>query len=368
MGWRGKDQHGKDWAGPMQVTRDEDGGRDLDSLRAQALNRICLLGSALVTLSLLWQVAIHPLQDTMPPAARRVLLLEALGLVAAAWLAARGRTRAAALLAATIATLPTAALSLAFGLPHQVILAAFIGALLVLAFAAQAPELIAATVVFTVLAVSDYLLKAPPQYASHGALATFIMVAGSGVLLLIVHRNAYRHFRSLQSSHYRFQRMSFIDPLTGLGNRRQFDLSLERAIELSQPSNPAALIIIDVDHLKQINDTHGHSVGDKALKAIAQAIRESTRTTDITTRIGGDEFAIILPQGGELGVKKIIERIRSRLGEISTGDGSEVDLSVSLGYALITDPNTDPTEALIAADRMLYADRQHTRQPVRHQG
>jgi diguanylate cyclase (GGDEF)-like protein len=99
------------------------------------------------------------------------------------------------------------------------------------------------------------------------------------------------------------------DPLTGLYNRRFFDGALARARAAAERyKRELALILFDLDDLKTINDSKGHTAGDTALKAFAQALAETARAADIVCRIGGDEFAVILPETNEVGAQAFAQR------------------------------------------------------------
>src|SRR6185312_12028568 len=107
-------------------------------------------------------------------------------------------------------------------------------------------------------------------------------------------------------------RMSYSDPLTGLANRRAFDLFLLEAFKLARRhEHPLALLTIDIDHFKSYNDSFGHPAGDEVLQAVARAFRDIARETDLVARIGGEEFAIVLPQTGAAGARALAERVRA---------------------------------------------------------
>ena len=90
--------------------------------------------------------------------------------------------------------------------------------------------------------------------------------------------------------------LSSRDPLTGVWNRLQFDVALTSEIDrVARAGEPALVLMIDIDHFKHINDTHGHGAGDLVLKEVAQALRECIRPMDTLARVGGEEFAMILP-------------------------------------------------------------------------
>jgi diguanylate cyclase (GGDEF)-like protein len=169
----------------------------------------------------------------------------------------------------------------------------------------------------------------------------------------------------LRASEGYFQRLSHIDPLTGLGNRRRFDESLRRVLPRSGKEAPTSLLVFDVNSLKTINDLAGHPSGDRALQAVARAIRTSTRETDIAARMGGDEFAVILPHLALSGAKKVAERIRRQLDEFEIdGIDREIVLSVSVGMATATSPDVEAEALLAEADQDLYHGRRHVRRTV----
>jgi diguanylate cyclase (GGDEF)-like protein len=105
-----------------------------------------------------------------------------------------------------------------------------------------------------------------------------------------------------------------LDELTGLWNRRHFDDELKRTLDQTDRfGGSCALVLVDVDHFKNVNDTYGHAAGDKVLKAIAQVMRDAVRTTDICARIGGEELCVILPQTGLEGALEKAQRLRASI-------------------------------------------------------
>jgi len=146
------------------------------------------------------------------------------------------------------------------------------------------------------------------------------------------------------------------DPLTGLRNRRLFEHDLKLQIGRCQRyREQAALLVIDLDGFKLVNDRHGHKVGDDALKAIARTLTRRLRATDLVARLGGDEFAVLLPhmdlQGAEI-VTEDLMRVIEACG-VDAGD-TVVRLSGSVGFALLDSSTLHDDQALIAADRAMY--------------
>lgn len=146
------------------------------------------------------------------------------------------------------------------------------------------------------------------------------------------------------------------DGLTGLSNRRHLDEALPQAVELSLATyTDLAVLMIDVDYFKMLNDTLGHAAGDELLRQIAQLIRSTVRDTDTAFRCGGDEFVVILPNTGEVVALQMAARLRSLVDSL----GKTIKVSrpprLSIGVAsLATTGARTAHELLVAADRALY--------------
>jgi diguanylate cyclase (GGDEF)-like protein/PAS domain S-box-containing protein len=144
------------------------------------------------------------------------------------------------------------------------------------------------------------------------------------------------------------------DPLTGLLNRR----GLEEAVV--EAPTPMAVIALDVDRFKCFNDTYGHPAGDRALQAVAEAIRATVRAGDIVARAGGEEFTVVLPHTGIEGARTVAEAIRLA---VAAYDLPEARLTISAGVATAANP-TEVAEAFAAADRALYLAKERGRNRV----
>ncbi|RII26403.1 MAG: diguanylate cyclase [Geobacter sp.] len=147
--------------------------------------------------------------------------------------------------------------------------------------------------------------------------------------------------------------LSTHDILTGLYNRAYFDEELERLKK--GRTFPVSVVVADVDRLKRVNDLQGHAAGDELLKLTAQVLRGAFRTEDLVARIGGDEFAVILPGTANSATQEVIERIRKNLAEIVGDDGRPI-LSLSLGCATALD-GEGLIEAWQRADELMYEDK-----------
>lgn len=146
------------------------------------------------------------------------------------------------------------------------------------------------------------------------------------------------------------------DPLTGLNNRRHFDELLGQMIkETDRFGDPVALIMADVDHFKNVNDTWGHDAGDEVLKSLAQTLRAGVREADICSRFGGEEFAVVLPKTTLQGAAELADRLRKQVEEkpIRVG-GEEIAVTISCGVACYPDGVITKEALFAAADRALY--------------
>ncbi|MBF5095341.1 diguanylate cyclase [Azospirillum sp. INR13] len=162
------------------------------------------------------------------------------------------------------------------------------------------------------------------------------------------------------------RRMATTDPLTGLNNRRRFmELAEVEMARLRRYGRPVSVLMLDIDRFKAINDTHGHAVGDRALVRLAEVCRAELRDTDHVGRVGGEEFAIILPETPLESATEVAERLRHRLsmadvalqpGGHSGGQssGGTLRMTVSIGVAICGDEDASIERALGRADRALY--------------
>ena len=160
----------------------------------------------------------------------------------------------------------------------------------------------------------------------------------------------------------RAEALSVTDDLTQLYNSRYLSQVLRRETKrASRSGRPLSLLFIDLDGFKSINDTHGHLYGSRALVEAAGLIRLSARETDVVSRFGGDEFALILPDTGSEGAAAVGDRIRERVAahRFLEGDGLDIHLTVSVGVATLPDVAAS-TEGLIqAADEAMYHVKDH---------
>jgi len=160
------------------------------------------------------------------------------------------------------------------------------------------------------------------------------------------------------------------DPKTGLLNatswQREADAEVTRAL---QTGAPLALLFVDVDHFKQVNDSHGHLIGDDVLRALATELRQQVRESDVVGRFGGEEFTILLPRTDGDGACRIAERLRSSAGLLSVSADpkthTSITVTVSIGVAVLGQHGSDLFELLAAADLALYRAKDAGRNQVR---
>ncbi len=152
-------------------------------------------------------------------------------------------------------------------------------------------------------------------------------------------------------------RLAAEDPLTGVFNRRTFEQQALTAFAHSRlVDSPLSLLLIDGDHFKRINDVHGHAAGDAALRSYARVFRDSLRHGDVLGRIGGEEFAALLPGCDEGAAHRLAERLRAAIEACAfQHEGNSVALCVSVGVAAMTSEDVSYENLLRRADRALYA-------------
>lgn len=181
----------------------------------------------------------------------------------------------------------------------------------------------------------------------NGRLYIALLLTVLGFIALWVYR--------LKRSQLRFMWLSRLDSLTGICNRKHFLEEAGLALRQTEKAHqPAALIIIDLDHFKQINDTHGHVVGDKVLQDAVIACKPNLKPRDVFGRLGGEEFAVLLPDCTPEQALARAEQLRAAIGAVPAVEDSELAVSASLGVATTERYGYDIGELLVHADHALY--------------
>ncbi|HZK19029.1 MAG TPA: diguanylate cyclase [Clostridia bacterium] len=162
----------------------------------------------------------------------------------------------------------------------------------------------------------------------------------------------------LQEANRELEKMSMVDGLTGISNRRYFDSFLKRLWGINMRGRfPVALVMVDIDHFKNYNDSYGHLAGDQCLKAVARIIDGTVRSPgDFVARYGGEEFVVLLSNTTEGGAAQLAERIRGKVEKTSIDNGvAETFVTISLGVAaMITTEGKKPEDLIRIADIALY--------------
>lgn len=219
--------------------------------------------------------------------------------------------------------------------------------------------LVAATAATTLLRTVWYAVaQDPPDVDGASSVVLFfanlIFFATSGLAYVGVLED--RNRRAVEAATEELARLSRTDALTGLANRGHFDATVRREVERSiRHGHPLTLALLDLDRFKAVNDVHGHVVGDRVLRRTAAALARTSRVHDLAARIGGEEFALILPDTDVAGGQALAERARAALGAAPgvTGVG-EVVVTASAGVAQLR--AGEGAEGLYArADAALYA-------------
>jgi diguanylate cyclase (GGDEF)-like protein len=197
------------------------------------------------------------------------------------------------------------------------------------------------------------LLTAAAARVSAGDLGVELPHAGSGEVGYLT-----RAFNTLvtrlreKESHGELEKLSVTDALTGLYNRRHLMGTLASEVQRSRRLRRAfSVLLADVDHFKQYNDTHGHLAGDAALVKIAEVFRRTTRQVDCVARYGGEEFVVMLLEANMATATLVAERIRARVAAEDLGEGK---LTLSIGLAEYPDGGDTPEELIASADAAMY--------------
>ncbi|MFA5596851.1 MAG: diguanylate cyclase, partial [Pusillimonas sp.] len=159
-------------------------------------------------------------------------------------------------------------------------------------------------------------------------------------------------------------RLASTDTLTALPNRRSFLQHLNAACATVVPSLPGIVMMLDIDHFKKVNDTYGHAIGDVVLQQVARTIRATLRADDVPGRLGGEEFAVLLPATDLPEGMEIAERIRHNVAQSTiTADPHQIHVTISIGVARIAS-DTSPDDVLQHADDAMYTAKESGRNRV----
>ncbi|HYH95926.1 GGDEF domain-containing protein [Hyalangium sp.] len=166
--------------------------------------------------------------------------------------------------------------------------------------------------------------------------------------------------------HDEIYRLTTMDGLTQVHNRRYFDEQIDRELSRSRRyERTLSLVMMDIDHFKQINDEHGHLAGDYVLKQLASTVRTRIRREDVFARYGGEEFAVILPEIDLKGAKLLAEKVRQLVSKQHfTFDKSHIPVTLSLGVAILKPDHREAADLVRAADEKLYEAKTNGRNRV----
>jgi diguanylate cyclase (GGDEF)-like protein len=207
------------------------------------------------------------------------------------------------------------------------------------------------------------VLQLEQQVASAAAANTRLLAALLAVLAASIGYWAYK-IKRLQLG---FRRLAETDALTGVGNRHHFTRQAEAALaERASSGAPVALVMLDLDHFKSINDQHGHAIGDWVLRAVAEACRPLCRREDLFGRLGGEEFALLLPDCDASAAANIAEQCRAAIAAIDTAtSGHRFSVSASLGVADTAGAGYELHALMLQADQAMYCAKREGRDRVR---
>jgi diguanylate cyclase (GGDEF)-like protein len=207
--------------------------------------------------------------------------------------------------------------------------------------------LLATSILITLAGMHFFLQRVEPL----GIVVAILLplVLGTPVSLYL----AVRH-QHLQLMNARLLELACRDTMLNCLNRRAFSATADARLARASETHPCALLVIDADHFKAVNDKFGHDQGDQALQIIVEAIKSVTRQSDIIGRIGGEEFAILLPESNQYVARSIAERILTAVASVNfSPDNVRHQLTISIGITLTSTPS-DFMTLFRVADRELY--------------
>lgn len=182
---------------------------------------------------------------------------------------------------------------------------------------------------------------------------------------LVVALATYRLSRRVRLQNQRLAELSRTDGLTGVANRRHWDESAQQEFRrYARARHAATVMLIDIDHFKRINDTHGHPAGDEVIRGVAAILRQQVRAQDTVGRYGGEEFGVLLPDTGAAAARAVAERVRARIEDAVLLPDAGVRATVSIGLAVLDESIGNYDEWIRRADSALYRAKEGGRNRV----
>lgn len=219
------------------------------------------------------------------------------------------------------------------------------------------------TIAITLLAiVLSVIVSAAINFAmdSHvSSIAILISIAAPAIIAPLFEYRSLSLLNQLDRTEQRLRILSITDDLTGAYNRRHFfELANDEIARIQRDGGTCSMAIMDFDNFKTVNDTYGHIAGDQALVQVSKACMENIRENDVFARYGGDEFVFLFPQTGQPQAKECLERIMSKIAEISIH--AEIDIRPKVSIGLYTfSPKINTLDSLLQnADLALYKAKQ----------
>jgi len=265
-------------------------------------------------------------------------------------------------------------------MPHGSVIHQAIVYFFLIGVAGGAAATYAAHALASTIAISALMLPATLGFALENVLELRVLALG-GVLYLAAALRSVRTFGfflhrtfelsyELRLAYGRAQELARTDELTGLANRRAFVEHGVAALDQARRyGRQLALVMFDIDHFKRINDTYGHAAGDAALRAVADRIRRAARAADVAGRLGGEEFALLLPETGIDAAVRVAERLRRDVAALTVPyDGTALQFTCSFGVTEHRGDTTGLDTLLQAADEALYRAKAQGRDRVERQG
>lgn len=232
--------------------------------------------------------------------------------------------------------------------------------LFVLGYRAAFLALLVSYFVFGAAVVSGAMVASPI------AVTSFVFTLGfTGLFFRIFHRQAIQALRLVAEKNALLNAAAHRDPLTGLLNLRALHDVMGAEMSDRGAHRPVAVLFVDVDHFKRVNDRFGHAGGDAVLKAVASVLKAAVRNEDSVARIGGEEFAIFLPGAGAETAGRIAERVRSDVEAMQVDlDGHAISVTLSIGVAVSQPPHVAPDALIRSADLAMYEAKDRGRNGV----